>query len=146
MAKAADKKTLDLIQEVRRRKQEIQKAERPNWKTNCSFSWVEGSAGITNIHVESSVRNLLLIASFLKDKETGYNNIASALGIESVPLFTWCGYSAGDWLDDIRSRVNKIQIAAKKDSLEKLELRLNAIISPELRAELELASIAEELA
>jgi hypothetical protein len=38
MAKS-DKKVLDLIAEVNRQKEEIGKAERPVWATNCSFTF-----------------------------------------------------------------------------------------------------------
>ncbi len=150
MAKKAttDQKTLDLIKEVQNRKAEISKLERPNWKTNCSFSFVEGSSTTVNIHVESNVKNLIGYAAHLIEKERSYNSAATTLGLdgaESVPPFTWSGFSVNDWLDDIKTRINKIQISFKKKKLEILESRLNAVISPELKAELELQAIANEL-
>ena len=57
----------------------------------------------------------------------------------------WNGFSVNDWIDDIKTRINKVQIASKKVKLEHLESRLNAIISPELRAEMELEAISAEL-
>lgn len=42
-------------------------------------------------------------------------------------------------------RIMKIQIASEKEKLESLETRLNKIISPEKRAELELEAIEAEL-
>ena len=41
--KESDQKTLDLIKEVKNRKAEIARLTKPNWKTNCSFSYVEGN-------------------------------------------------------------------------------------------------------
>lgn len=148
MAKKAttDQKTLDLIKEVKNRKAEISRLEKPNWITNCSFSYIEGDLNrAANIHVEASVKNLIGYAAHLTEKERAYNQAVTALGIDDAPKFTWDGFSVADWLEDIKTRINKIQIASKKKKLEVLESRLNAIISPELKAELELEAIAEEL-
>lgn len=145
MAKKTDQKTLELIREVKRRKEEISKAERPVWITNCSFSYSGGRHNdAINIHVEANVQNLVLIAAFLRDRERSYNEAAVELGAEAPP-FTWGGFKVADWLEDLKARLNKIQIASKKKKLEELEARLNAIISPELRAQLELEAISSEL-
>lgn len=147
MAKRTDQKTLDLIKEVNRRKAEIQKLQKPNWLTNCSFTYVDGSNlnNAINIHVQTSVKELISMAGFLQDKERQYNEAITALGIEDPPVFQWGGFSVADWIEDIKTRINQIQIAAKKKKLETLESRLNAVISPELRAEMELDAIAGEL-
>ncbi len=145
MAAKTDKKTMDLINEVKRQKAEIAKADRPQYRTNCFFPYVEGAAQTINILVESNIRNLICIASFLMDKESSYKEAAKALGVESPPDFTWSGFSASDWVEDLKTRIVKTQIAVKRKKLEALEARLNSIISPEMRAELELAAITEEL-
>lgn len=149
MAKKAagtDQKTLDLIALVAKQKAEISKAEKPNWKTNCSFSYVEGRAVDTiSLHVETDVRKLIGIAAFLQDKEVSYKRAATDLGVENPPEFVWGNSPVADWIEDLKARIGKIQIAVKKKKLEALEGRLNAIISPELRAKLELEAIAAEL-
>ena len=145
MAKT-DKKTLELIKEVQRRKEEIAKAEKPAWKTNCSFSYNEGSATLPiNLQVESNIKTLVNIAAFLRDKEDSYVDMAQELGVIDAPEFTWNGSPVADWISDIKSRINKVQIANKKKQLETLETRLAAIVSPELRAELELEAISQAL-
>lgn len=145
MAKTkTDAKTLELIQAVKRQKEDIAKAERPNWATNCSFSYNENGGNAVNLHVESNIRNLICIASFLRDKANSYKETAAELGVEA-PDFTWQGFSVKDWLEDVKLRINKVQIASKKKKLEALEERLNKIISPELRAEMELEAIQNEL-
>lgn len=146
MVKAkTDKKTLELIVEVNRQRAEISKIEKPNWKTSCSFSYVEGNNSTINLHVESNVRNLIKIVAFLQNREKSYNQASKDLGVENAPEFTWNGFSVADWIEDVKMRINKIQIADKKKKFETLEARLNAIISPELRAEIELEKIANEL-
>lgn len=145
-AKKADQKTLDLIKEVKARKAEISRAERPNWKTNCSFSWVEGSSsGAINIHVQTDIRLLISMAAHLHGKAEAYNDAARWLGVENPPPFTWNSYPTGEWIDDIKARIDKVLIATKKQKLEALESRLNAVISPELKREMELEAITAEL-
>ena len=142
--KNTDSITLDLMRQVEKQKKEISNAERPNWITNCSFSYTEKSSDAINIHVESNVRTLICIAAFLNSKEAAYKKAASILGVED-DTFTWGGFTTQNWIDDLKLRINKIQINSKKKKLEVLESRLNAIISPELKAQMELESIASEL-
>lgn len=143
--KAVDTKTLQLIAEVKKQKSEIARADRPTWRTNCSFSQNEGSSQTVNLQVESDVRRLIQIAAFIEQKHVGYALAASSLSVESPPQFAWGGFSLEDWLEDIKTRLMKIQISAKRRKLEVLEERLNSIISPELRAQIELEAIASEL-
>jgi len=144
---ATDKKTLELIAQVKAKRAAIAKAEKPAYKTNCSFSYIEGNRGsATNIHVETDVKKLILMAAFLAERQGSYRNAAlKLLGVENPPEFTWDGFTADEWIGDIKMRVMKIQISTEKKKLEALEDRLNKIISPEKRAELELAAIEEEL-
>jgi hypothetical protein len=150
----ADEQILALIQEVARRKEEIAKLEKPNWKTNCYFLYEEVGDSRNNVHanqghnlhVFSDVSRLILMAAFLKDRSNSYLLMAQELGVENPPPFKWNGFSLEDWLEDIKTRINKIQIAAKKTKLADLENRLNKIISPETRRKMELEAIAKELA
>jgi hypothetical protein len=143
MAKT-DERTLQLIQEVAKQKEEISRAERPNWATNCSFKFVEGGPSI-NLHVESDLRVLIEIYAHIERVEESYYKAVEQLGLRDYPAFSWGGFTASDWLKDVKSRISKIQISAKRKKLEALESRLNTIISPELRAELELEAISAQL-
>lgn len=143
---SADQKTLDLIALVTKQKGEIAEAERPQWKTNCSFSFLEGRATDTvNLHVETDLRKLIRMAAWLKMQEHWYDNAADVLSVLPYPRFEWGGSSVDDWLHDIRLRIGRLQLADKRKKLEALESRLNAVVSPELRAKLELEAIAAEL-
>lgn len=144
--KKTDKSTLALLAEIKRQKAEIANAERPNWKTNCSFSYTGSQSNAINLHVATDLMELARIVAFLRRTEKDLVEAYAELGIapECVAL-KWNGYIVQDWVDDIKARIDKIQIASKKAKLAKLESRLNAIISPELRAQMELEAIAEEL-
>jgi hypothetical protein len=142
-----DQKTLDLIAEVNKRKKEIAKANRPNYITNCAFNFIEGKFdGAINLHVETSIDKLIKIASYIIAKEKGYKEAAFMFGLEKyIGNFTYNGYKCEDWIHDIKARIDKIMINEKQKSLDKLEERLNAIISPELKRQMELEAIANEL-
>lgn len=141
---SADAATLELIAEVKRRKAEISKAEKPNWITNRSFSYSENGGSAINLAVEANVQTLVSIAAYLKDKERAFKATAEELQVEVQP-FTWQGFKVSDWVEDVKNRINKIQIGAKRTKLEALEARLNSIISPELKRQMELDAISEEL-
>lgn len=145
MDKATNDKVLELIKDVKRRKEELGRIERPAWRTNCSFSYIEGSASTFNIQVLNSVSDLVKIHAFLIEKKKAYDESAKVLEVNSLPKFQWNGFSFEDWTEDIRMRINKIQIGSKRKKLEEIETRLNAIVSPELRAQMELEAISEEL-
>jgi hypothetical protein len=65
--------------------------------------------------------------------------------VDSPPTFKWNGYTVKEWIGDLKMRVAQIQIKKKEDKLEQLEKRLNKIVSPEMRADMELEAIQSEL-
>lgn len=92
------------------------------------------------------MRKLICIAAFLTERSSTYSMVATkVLGVDKPPEFTWDGYTVEDWIGDLKLKITKIQIVAEKKKLEALEERLNKIISPEKRAELEIEAIASEL-
>ena len=144
----SDEKILVLMQEIKNQKEEIAKAEaRPNWKTSCRLptSHPNSSFGDINLHVENDLSTLIYLASFLQEKEESYKKAAVLLNVIKAPEFKWGGFSVNEWLHDIKIKINKNQIKEKKQKLESLEKRLHSITSAELRAELELKLIEEEL-
>ena len=138
-----DEQVMALMTEVNKREAEIKQAERPNWKTNCSFNFAQGKP--INLHVESDVKMLATVVCFLQTLEKGYGQACETLGIDLAGDITWDGFAMKDWIHDIRLRVNKIQIQDKKKKLATLKKRLDKIVSPELKAKMELEAISKEL-
>jgi hypothetical protein len=68
---------------------------------------------------------------------------AKELGVDYN--FTWLGFTVEEWKDDFQTRVNQISVQEKRKELAELESRLNAIISPELKAQMELEAIEKLL-
>lgn len=140
-----DKRIESLIQQVREQKRAIASAERPHWKTNCSFQSRHGGQSI-NLQVETNQRLLVETAALLMSFEKEFTAAAAALGFQSdamPPL--WAGFPVVDWIHDIRLRLAKLQINERKSKLESLETRLSAIVSPEQRRAMELQEIEREL-
>jgi hypothetical protein len=132
-----------LFKIVQTKKAEIAKAEKPNWITNCSFGYNKDSSSRSNIQVVADVEELVSILGFLIEKEKAFTAANKVLGTSYE--FKWMGFSLEDWQSDIQTRINKVQISKKKKELESLESRLDKIISPELKAQMELDEITKML-
>jgi hypothetical protein len=143
-AEQKDAQVEKLMALVAQQKAEIAKAERPKWETNCSFGYVEDSnAGRINLQVVSDVDELIKALAFLISKEEAYRTAAHILGQDAK--FKWMGFTRAQWQSDFQTRVNKIQIAAKRKKLEAAEEALSKLVSKEKREELELARLTKEL-
>lgn len=141
----SDKKTMQMIDLVKKKKAEIKNLERADWKTHCSFSFSPDRSNPKNLHTVKDVNMLIAMAGFLLQTSAHIELAAKAVGVDKPDEFKWLGHNASDWIADIKTRVGQINLADKKQKLSKLEGRLDKIISPELKAELELAEIEAEL-
>lgn len=141
--KKTDDQVALLLADVQRRKTEIAKAEKPRWQTNCSFA--APALGTVNIQVEASIVTLIRILAIIRSAERDYKEAASVLNLTAVPEFKWQNSTVEEWTADIKARITKLEIGAKQAQLQVLEDRLNKIVTPELRAQMELAAIHQEL-
>jgi hypothetical protein len=91
----------------------------------------------------TDVRKIVEMYAFIMDRKDKSESAAKDLGVEYN--FTWLGFSVDEWKEDFQTRVNQISVQEKRKELAELESRLNAIISPELKAQMELEAIAELL-
>lgn len=143
MATEKDKIVDELFKIIQEKKQEISKAEKPVWKTNCAFRYSKEYSTSVNLQVVSDISELVSILAFLFEKESGYNKAKEFLGVKEE--FSWFGYSFSEWASDIKTRIDKIQIIDKKRELERLEERLDKLVSKERREELEIEAIKKQL-
>lgn len=140
---SVDEKVQSLFKIVQTKKKEIEKLEKPKWLTNCSFSYSEDSPQRMNLQVVSDIDTLVKMYAFIAEKQTFYMEAINRLGLDLTPK--WMGFPMNDWRDDISTRINKVQIKKKKDELESLEKRLDSLISPELKQQMELDAIMKAL-
>jgi hypothetical protein len=138
---ANDEKIQKLIDEVKKRKKEIEGIESYTFKTNMQVSM-----GLDRNKVNLQVLDLhgiISVYSFLSLLAEKQLTVHKEFGITD-PV-TIDGFAWDKWKSDISHKINKLQINRKKKELEKLEERLNKLVSPELRAQLELQEIEKEL-
>lgn len=137
---AMDQKVKALFEKVQTMKAAIAKAEKPNWNTSGSFGFTANSTHDRfNIQTETNPRKLVEVLAFLKGREANVVESAQELGV--AVDFTWLGYTTEEWKQDLLTRANQINIQAKKKELSDLETRLSGLISPELKAQMELEAI-----
>lgn len=143
--KTQDELVQELFDKVQTKKLAIQKAEKPNWNTSCSFGFSPNSAhDRTNIQTVTDVRKLVEMHAFITEREERFETSAEELGVSEK--FSWMGFTADEWKSDMATRVDMIQLQAKRKELNDLEARLSTLISPELKAKMELAAISNLLA
>jgi phage portal protein BeeE len=83
------------------------------------------------------------IFAFLESKKNSIENAAKQFGV-NVPS-KHLGFTIEEWQSDIKCRINGLQIKAKRDELASLEARVNALVSPEQRREIELQKLVAEI-
>ena len=133
-----------LFDKVQAKKLAIQNAEKPNWQTSGSFGYNAHSAhDRINIQTVTDPRKLIEVLAFLKDRAKNYVEAATELSLDAD--FKWLSFTVDEWKSDLQTRANQLSIQAKKKELTELENRLNALISPELKAQMELAEISKAL-
>ena len=141
-----DFKVQSLISEVQKRKSEIGKIEGQTFKTNCQYQCIMNSkdnSTILNIQVISKVTQLIHILSDLNMRKKSWEAICFLDGLNYK--FEWQGYSYDDWANDIKNIISKLSLASKINDLKTLEDRLDKLVSPELRAQIEIGLIEKEL-
>lgn len=135
-----DSEIKKLFEKVSLQKQAIAKADKPDWKTNCVFSFTQSiNDSSINIQVCSDLLILIKILAFLEIYKEKTLAIAKSLDVKIDYLHQ--GYSVEDWKYDIQARIKKLNIEKEKKKLAALETRLNAIISPEQKRAMELEEI-----
>lgn len=143
MTTEKDKLVQELFKVVQTKKAEISKAEKPTWLTNCSFGYEKGTSNKTNIRTVTDIEELVTILAFVVGKEKDFSTAKELLNV-TVP-FNWGGFTKEEWVTDLQTRINQIQISQKKKELESLETRLNGLVSKEMRDQMELEEITKLL-
>jgi hypothetical protein len=143
-AKTTDELVKELFNEVQGKKLAIEKAERPCWLTNGNFGYSANSAhDRANVQTLNEPRKIVDMLAFLIDRKEKSQKASEELGVKYN--FTWLGFTVEEWKSDFQTRINQISIQEKRKELAEIEARLNAIISPELKAQMELEILTDLL-
>ncbi len=112
MSNEKDKLVQELFNIVKIKKAEIAKTEKPNWITNCSYTYDQDSNSRINIQTVSKTDELVKILANLISKSDAYKKASEELEVKSE--FSWMGFSYEDWKTDLKTRIDKIEISTKK--------------------------------
>lgn len=143
MKNKQDELVQSLIALTEQKKKAIAKAEKPSWQTNCSFSFNPEGSNRINIQTVGELDVLSRMLGFLIQMKDSHDQAIIKLGL-TLP-FKWMGFTLQEWENDFITRVDKIQITQKKKELTDLQTRLDKLISPELKAKMELEDIQKML-
>jgi hypothetical protein len=137
----SDELVLKLLDKVEAKKKEIGQCERPQWLTNCTFTFPDTNK-VVNIQT-ADIATLCFLMGYLEYRTSLIIDGAKTLKVKASTDFN--GSSVTDWASDLATRANQIQIKTKKEELAELERRVNGLVSPEQRREMELNKLAKEI-
>ena len=146
--KTTDEAVLDLLRKVQQKKDEIAKAsKKPQWKTNCTIGYdPETTAGRVNIMTVRDPQKVADLYAFLLQKEDYFKRAALELGIETQGKeLMYMAYPVADWKEDLKTRAAQLGIDQKKRELDALDDRVNKLVSPDQRREMELEALQKVL-
>jgi len=139
-----DERIQKLFNVIEKKRGEIESIKNEAYDTNASFSFTGDKAtNQINLNTVNDVGVLVKMLGFLINQNAAYSEAAKTLGADTK--FDWQGYSFKEWEHDIKLRANRVLIKKKKDELTKMESQLDALVSPEMKRELELAAIEAQL-
>ena len=143
MTTTIDKQIENLLAVVKTQKAEVEKAEKESkrsWNTNCSFKLLSASpVNIQTANEDAIVRALSELLTFKNSSQEASKILGLTQDIKHD------GYTADEWIEDFQKRIATLQLKTKKDKLKTLEDRLNSIVSPEQKRQMELAAIMQDL-
>lgn len=96
-----------------------------------------------NINVIPTVQQCVEIAAYLADGSLAFNEANKQLGTDEPYLVE--GYSIDDWYSDIKQRIALLRWQQEKTKLDKLDKKLEELLSEEAKANLTIKDIAKEL-
>ena len=137
----ADEKVQRLISEVKRRRDEINVLNKPQWTTSCSLQ-LPGFDRM-NIQIEDDMTKLAVSVGVLANMRQSCLELQEDTGVP-IPAI-WQGYEMQHWVADIMLRIKVAQLRVKKQRLHAMEQSLDSLLSSEQRRKLELARIEQEL-
>lgn len=139
----ADQRVQALFDALQAKKAEVANAERPQYITGGSFRYSESNGASIDIISERNEKKLVEILTFLLERSEKYAVAAEQLNV--TVDFTWLGFTVKEWFTDLKTRVSTLQIAKRRAELKELEEKINKVISPEMRREMELKALEASL-
>lgn len=126
-----DNKVLQLKEQIRIKKEKIVSLRKFAPITNMILDIDGKKHNINTMNLEKSMEMAILLnAKFISAKE---------LGLEDT--YTVNGYKLYDWICDLKSRIDYLNVRQEENNLEQMEAKLDRLLSEEKKTELELDEI-----
>lgn len=138
-----EEKVQRLFNALEAKKAEVMNAEKPQYITGGQFRYSESVGNTTDISVVRDIRKLVEILAFLKERAVSYAEAAAQLKVDAS--FTWLGFNLEEWTKDLQTRVSVLQIAKVRAELIELEARINKVVTPAMREQMETAALEAAL-
>lgn len=139
-----DDRIQSMLATVAAQKAEVAAAEvltKRNWETHCSYQ--AGASAPVNIQT-APLAVVHQVMTDLVQKRNAGKEAADLLGIKMEdPLYS--GFTFEQWAADLKKRVAYLTWEDKRRKLVAAEARLNQLLSPERRRDLELAELEQLL-
>lgn len=142
MSKELDEKALALLNEVKAKKEEIQKLNKVNYVTNLTFYYPIDNKQV-NLNTVLNVNKLIELFAFIKNNIETKEISAKMLGVVDFES-KFENYTLSEWTEDFKTKISIINLKQLKEDLKFKEDKLNSIISEEKRKELEFESILKD--
>lgn len=151
--RTTDDAVMELLMRVQKKKEAIKVAKKtPRWKTNCSIAFDsfhvidfgrDTAHKRINIQVEKNPRVLMELYGNLIHLTERLELAAKELDLPSD--LTYMAYPICDWVEDITTRAAQLSIDGKQKEVDALDKRVNSLISPDQRREMELQALQQLL-
>lgn len=119
---------------------ELEASTKREWVTNCSFQ-VDNTTPV-NLQTASQT-NLVKLTKVLIQQQELAAKAAELLGLPVEDEIN--GFKFDDWITDVRKRLALINLKTEQKRFQELEARVNTLVSPERRRELEAQALMKEL-
>lgn len=135
MENVNDQKILELKKQIEEKKKKIGNSRKFSPITNCSIE-VDGTRYNIQVLTKEQIISLMV-------KLNAY--AISAKELEVLNDFRISGYSAMDWINDLKSKLDFLCRKEEESKLKALEAKLNLLLSNEKKVELEIGEIESML-
>lgn len=142
MTDVLDTKVTEMLKQIQVKKQDLEKSEvvlKQSWKTNCSINLNNVNYNIQTLKEDSVIQ---LMSDLLK--EQFFKQKALEL-LERDDMIKVSNFTMEDWIFDLKKRLTTISLKKQKEQLEKMEEKLNSLVSPEKKREMEIQLLSDSI-
>lgn len=126
-----DNKVLQLKEQIRIKKEKIAKLKKFTPITNMILDIGDKKHNINTMNLEKSMEMIISLNA----------KLMSAKELELEDNYIIGGYKLCDWICDLKSRIDYLNVRLEENNLEKMETKLDKLLSEEKKTELELDEI-----